>query len=86
MTVTGTIHTPIITIPGSMILGTLIPGTMIPGITIPGTMATITTDRITIPTIIIILITPVQSMCRVAAEWKTLRAIARSTAVVGIVT
>ena len=49
----------------------MIRGTMIHGITIPGTMAiitTITTDRITIPTIIItILITPVQSMCRVAA-------------------
>lgn len=84
MTVTGTIHTPIITIPGSMILGT-----MIHGITILGTMAiitTITTDRITIPTIITILITPVQSMWPVAAGWKTLRATARSTAAVGTVT
>lgn len=38
MTVTGTIHTHITTIPGTTIPGTMIPGTMIHGITIPGTM------------------------------------------------
>ena len=48
MTVTGIIHTPIITIPGSMILGTMIPGTIVHGI-----MSRITTGHIIMVRLII---------------------------------
>lgn len=86
MTVTGTIHTPIITIPGIMILGTMIPGIMIPGTITHGIMTVTTTDHTTIPHIITIRITVMPYMYRVTTGWITLRATARSTAAVGIVT
>ena len=44
MTVTGCIHTPIITIPGSMTLGITIPGIMIHGTTVHGIMIHSITD------------------------------------------